>query len=175
MMLSAYHHEPQMWRLANSSPQTLHISHNDHSKVTHVERCSQMEKCGFFNRRWRSAPSAGLIPALDDLIKLQANFTIGRCGKEILIIPVLQASHYHKDSDIVLRPTCSPASSHGNYRCWIRGPSRQVDRLLHQHPKYMTSSSLCSCLHMDGNHQLPNLWNGTSNVGLNSKEIVWLF
>lgn len=150
-----------------------------------------MEKCHFFNRRWRSAPSAGLIPALDDLIKLQANFTIGRCGKEILIIPVLQASHYHKDSDIVLRPTCSPASSHGNYRCWIRGPSRQVDRLLHQHPKYMTSSSLCSCLHMleislagcswlvrikchkkDGNHQLPNLWNGRSNVGLNSEDCL---
>lgn len=98
------------------------------------------EKYHFFNRRWRSAPSAGLIPALDDLIKLQANFTIGRCGKEIFIIPVLQASHYHKDSDIVLRPTCSPASSHGNYHCWIRGPSRQVDRLLHQHPKYKDSA-----------------------------------
>lgn len=112
-------------KVGNSSPPTLHISHNHHSKVTRVER--QMEKCDLFNRRWRSAPSAGLIPALDDLIKLQANFTIGRCRKEILIIPLLQASHYHKDSDIVLRPTCSPASSHGNYHCWIRGPSRQVD------------------------------------------------
>lgn len=58
----------------------------------------------------------------------------------------------------------------------------------------MTSSSLCSCLHMleislagcswsvrikchkkDGNHQLPNLWSGTSNMGLNSEDCLIVF
>lgn len=56
-------------------------------------------------------PLACFLPALGDLIKLQADFTIGCSGNEILIISALQPSHYHKHSDVAAHLTRTEAET----------------------------------------------------------------